>query len=262
MKAKSNWTANGKPSPWQIRPPPVWRRSRHKRHTSDILQTIQRRLQEDETGQSSLHSSISPIQRQQLFDAVYTLLKRLAQQSPRLIFFEDAPWLNSASLELLRFLEPRIACLPMLILLARRSEAIPPATSPGANNCSTRSAAPVQPARQKCPVKRWRWLLLARRRPGPGFHLLADGLAEVIHQQSLGNPFIVNEITDWFNHPPDRRQRAERNSPKPRFPAKTGAQSPGGAYRRTAEGAGAAAVMEENSASAKSRPCCQEKSTR
>ncbi len=167
--------------------------------STDILQTIERRLQEDEAGKSSLQSSLSPVQRQQLYDAVYALIERLAQRSPRVIFFEDAQWLDSASLDLLRFLETRIAHLPVLILLAHRSETVPPASIArrqqlldqisGAN--TARPAEALGKTLELTPFSIDGTQALVS-------HLLADELAEVIHQQSLGNPFMVSEITHWF----------------------------------------------------------------
>jgi serine/threonine protein kinase/tetratricopeptide (TPR) repeat protein len=55
-------------------------------------------------------------ERWQLFGAYSTLLERMAQDLPLLLFLEDLHWADASSLNFLRFLAPRLSEMPVLLI--------------------------------------------------------------------------------------------------------------------------------------------------
>jgi class 3 adenylate cyclase len=141
---------------------------------------------------------LSPGQRKLLNETIRALLERLARRAPRVIFFEDAQWMDRSSLDVLRFLEPHLATMPVLFVLALRSESDQAENSRkaelldlAAGRAADRPASTPGTALELSPFEQEGTLALVS-------HLLVEELAEVIHAQSLGNPLMVSEITHWF----------------------------------------------------------------
>jgi hypothetical protein len=109
---------------------------------------------------------------------VCQFLTGLTQAGPVMIFFEDAHWLDAQTRDLLRFIGARVEHLPLLFLVAQRE------------------------VEDKLNFKKNQILNLAPLAAGETntlvAHLLITDLAQVIHDQSRGNPLFVEEITRWF----------------------------------------------------------------
>jgi class 3 adenylate cyclase len=131
------------------------------------------------SGQSwhQMPAQLKPRERSELYEAVWSLLASTAASAPVIIFFEDAHWMDAASRDLLNFCAPRLRNSSMAFLLAQREvEGSPEKTA---------ITLELQPLRPEGTSE-----LVA--------YLLVSDLAQVIHEQSLGNPLFVDEITRWF----------------------------------------------------------------
>jgi len=151
------------------------RRRRSKLDTLDLL--TQPGARAAPTGLDS-GSHLSSRERDQLHEAVWTALVTLTQANPVVVFFEDAHTMDLESLDLLQFINRQIHTLPLLILLARRSEDVKDAGKLG-------RILSLKPLAQQGTYD-----LVA--------HLVVAELAQVIYDQTQGNPLQVNEITQWF----------------------------------------------------------------
>jgi class 3 adenylate cyclase len=132
-----------------------------------------------QTGQPS-GEQFSQRERRQLFEAVTTALHTLVQQQPAVLFFEDAHWLDPESLALLAHLHTHLRQARLLIVLARRAEGLSDAGQIG----TILTLQPLESAETQALVA----------------HLLVTELAQVIHEQTAGNPSQVVEVTRWFMH--------------------------------------------------------------
>ena len=126
--------------------------------------------------QSTL-AALTERERQALYAALWALLAGLAQAAPQVIFFEDAHWMDEASQAALAALYPRFQSIPLLVLLAGRSE-------------ENSLLARLGPALSLEPLDAQDAAALVAQ-------LLVSDLAHIIHQQSHGNPLAVSEITHW-----------------------------------------------------------------
>lgn len=119
-------------------------------------------------------------ERDSLHQALAALLSGLAGHKPVAILFEDAHWMDAESQGLLRYLSQSLGDAAVLFLLAQRGE--------GASGQPTNTSAQV--------------ISLEPLPPGGTTdlvaYLLVSDLAQVIHEQSRGNPLFVSEITRWF----------------------------------------------------------------
>jgi hypothetical protein len=120
------------------------------------------------------------------------LLTSLARRTPVVIFIEDAHWLDNDSKALVKDLAERIGQAAILILLAERA-----AASEGKRLSDKILGGPSGAASRTLPT-----LTLNPLTPGGTTelvaHLLVSELAQVIHEQSNGNPLLIEEITHWF----------------------------------------------------------------
>ncbi len=151
-------------------------RGRRKGSNLDFLDQLGDQ-QTSETGQvwQPVSANLGDHEREALHAAVWAVLSGLAKLAPTLIFFEDAHWMDEASQGLVADLGRKINGIPMVILLARRGE---DKTIEG-EAISLGALAPAGAA-----------ALVA--------HLLISDLAQIIYEQSGGNPLYVDEITRWF----------------------------------------------------------------
>ncbi|MBN2547786.1 MAG: AAA family ATPase [Anaerolineales bacterium] len=119
-------------------------------------------------------------ERDSLHRALAALLSGLAGQKPVAIFFEDAHWMDAESLGLLRYLSQSLGDAAVLFLLAQRDEQTP--GEPISTSTEVINLSPLPPSSTTDLVA----------------YLLVSDLAQVIHEQSRGNPLFVSEITRWF----------------------------------------------------------------
>jgi DNA-binding CsgD family transcriptional regulator len=117
---------------------------------------------------------------------LYWLTAAFAEQQPLVLAVDDAHWADAASLDVLRFLVPRLEELPVLLVVACRPN------EPGADRALTRIATDSAARR-----------LVPRALSATGTTaLLADELgaepdapfAEACHEVTGGNPFLLCEV--------------------------------------------------------------------
>ena len=133
-----------------------------------------------ETGQvwQPIPANLPERERNEIYQAVLDLLRANTQSAPLVIFFEDAHWMDPQSRELLRFISTRAAELPLLLLLAQREGD----EKPDLRTTQVITLTPLDSGKTTELVA----------------HLLVSDLAQVIHEQSNGNPLLIEEITHWF----------------------------------------------------------------
>ncbi|GAP13657.1 protein containg AAA ATPase domain [Longilinea arvoryzae] len=141
-----------------------------------------------ETGQvwQPITAQLAGSERERVYGAVWAVLDALTQPEAGLIFFEDAHWMDAASQDLLYWIVARLQDLPLMIMLARRK---------GEERVSSFPRAQIIHLTP----------LTAEETHTLVSNLLIADLAQVIHEQSQGNPLFVEEITRWY-------QRAHRIS--------------------------------------------------
>jgi class 3 adenylate cyclase/tetratricopeptide (TPR) repeat protein len=131
-----------------------------------------------ELGQTFLTTStLTQREHDQFFEAISDMLARLSSQTPLVIFFEDAHWMDAASRQLMMQLREAITDKHILILTAQRGD-------PGEKMQLGEKIAvgPFSPSETTNMVS----------------HILVSGLAEIIHQQTQGNPLLIEEISRWI----------------------------------------------------------------
>lgn len=150
-------------------------------------------VQRSETGQIWQITSayLSAQDQQETYEAVWQFLTGLTRTGPVVLFFEDAHWMDAQTRDLLKFISPRIERLPLLLLFAQRDieEKIDFAKN------QILQLTPLVPGETSALVA----------------HLLISDLAQVIHDQSQGNPLFVEEITRWFQRTHDISASELRN---------------------------------------------------
>ena len=124
--------------------------------------------------------------RRRLFAAFLAFFGALAAEAPRLVVVEDLHWADDTSLELLRFLVPRLVARPLLWLLTYRSGELTPALR--------HTLADLE--RQRLAVE---LSLAPLGRDDVGAMLRAilgatrPALRDALHELTEGNPFFVEE---------------------------------------------------------------------
>jgi class 3 adenylate cyclase/tetratricopeptide (TPR) repeat protein len=150
-------------------------------------------VQRSETGQIwQITSAYLSVQDQQeTYEAVWQFLTGLTRMGPVVLFFEDAHWMDAQTRDLLKSISTRIERLPLLLLFAQRE------------------------IEEKIDFEKNQILSLTPLALGETSalvaHLLISDLAQVIHDQSQGNPLFVEEITHWFQRTHDISASELRN---------------------------------------------------
>jgi class 3 adenylate cyclase len=187
----------------------LWRlvQERPSAHTQDRPFADRGRAQPGKTWQT-LQTRVAARRQERLFVAVEDLLARLAADTPLVLTFESAQWMDPASQTLVNDLHgwlQREERVPILLLLLQRSEGIGEEdTAPGPEETLT-----LGPLSQEGTTALLQHLLAAwpERRQGTagrGEGTAAndpaelEALAHAIHQQSGGNPLFVEEIVRWL----------------------------------------------------------------
>lgn len=129
-----------------------------------------------------LQSQVAARERALLFQAVSQLLERVAAQRPLVLLVENSQWLDTASRELLAFLQPTFGRLPILVLMARRSEE--------AGSLPGEQCLVLDPLTLEDTADLVRHLLKGRELPA--------WLAPTVYEQSGGNPLYMEEIIHWL----------------------------------------------------------------
>jgi class 3 adenylate cyclase/tetratricopeptide (TPR) repeat protein len=145
----------------------------------DIFQQLESRTATD-AGQTwnQMPQHLGNRERQELQQALLDLFENLSLIAPHVIFFEDAHWMDVPSAELLSFLEGHIQNFRLLFLIARRGAGPDDLEDLG----QTINLGPLSQDGTSALVT----------------HLLISDLAQVIQEQSLGNPLLISEIMHWF----------------------------------------------------------------
>lgn len=108
--------------------------------------------------------------------ALEALLLALSADSPLLVFFEDAHWMDETSRQALLELARALASRPILFLLAGRPhEGLP----------ETVATILLKPFNRE-------------ETSAMAAAILTEGLTEIIHEQSNGSPLFVEEISRWI----------------------------------------------------------------
>jgi DNA-binding CsgD family transcriptional regulator len=117
--------------------------------------------------------------------ALYWVIAGLAEQGPFLLAIDDAHLADHASLDWLAFMLPRLEELPVLLMVARRTDE---PESPGlARILADPSLETVSPA----PLSAAATATLIEARLG---RQADDSFAAVCHEITAGNPFLVTEL--------------------------------------------------------------------
>jgi hypothetical protein len=119
---------------------------------------------------------------------LYWLFANLAEEQPLLVVVDDAHWADTASLRFLAFVGPRLAELPVLLLIAARGGEWDPARlfAATASDPVSRPLVPAPLSPQAC-------ALLVRAR----FRQPADeAFCSACHPATGGNPLFVHALLD------------------------------------------------------------------
>src|SRR5579859_6867311 len=136
-----------------------------------------------------------------LFDAIATLLERIAAEYPVLLGIDNLQWADSASLELTMYLTVRLHNSPVALVGASRPVGLQERIE-GIDNAGTTNANGVKAFGE---LVRQGLLLLLPLRPldtqAAAQHLhallpgkLPDGIAQVLLARAGGNPFFLEEL--------------------------------------------------------------------
>jgi class 3 adenylate cyclase len=121
-------------------------------------------------------AQITEQERNQRRQALAKILSALSAQKPLAIYFEDAQWMDAASIDLLKELNKELAACSLIFLLARRSQDV--ATEEVGEIIQLN---PFTKAETRSMVA----------------EILTAGLVDIIHEQSNGSPLFVEEISRW-----------------------------------------------------------------
>jgi class 3 adenylate cyclase/tetratricopeptide (TPR) repeat protein len=163
------------------------KRSRRRGSNLDLLGQLDKQ-QNFETSQMGFRipSKLSPQEQGLLVEALSSLLAQLLEKSPRVLFFEDAHWMDEASRQVLLSLQETLVSEPLMILLAQRGEQEDPT---GKSDDTT-------------PTSRGRTLTLGPLDNAATSELVADvlisNLAQIVHQHSQGSPLFIRQIAYWI----------------------------------------------------------------
>jgi class 3 adenylate cyclase/tetratricopeptide (TPR) repeat protein len=110
--------------------------------------------------------------------ALAALFRPFCASAALVIFFEDAQWMDAASLALLPDITEQLADQPLIFLLARRTQTDAP---------SLGTVIELDPFTRTETAE-----MVAA--------ILTSGLADIIHEQSSGSPLFADEITRWLKN--------------------------------------------------------------
>ena len=128
--------------------------------------------------------------RRYLFKSVHEYVERAVHNTPTVLVLDDLHWGEEGTLLLLQYLAPRLSELPMLIIGTYRDVELD-------------VSRPLAKALQQLVRERLAHRIALRRLPESGVEqMLAalsgepppEGLAGVIHHETEGNPFFVEEV--------------------------------------------------------------------
>jgi len=154
-------------------------KSSRRRGTSlDLLDQL-REQKSFETSQMGLRAPtrLNAAQQELLLEALSDLLTTILEKSPLALFFEDAHWMDEASWEIIQRLPEMLKSKPLLILIAQRNDQ---------NRSIIGQSITLEPLNKVATRE-----LVAE--------VLISDLAEIIHQNSQGNPLFINEIAHWVH---------------------------------------------------------------
>lgn len=109
-------------------------------------------------------------------EALQAVFAALAARGPIALFFEDSQWMDESSKDCLQFLSRQLANLPVVFLLAGRSE---------------EKIIDVGEMILLDPFSKAETSAMVAA-------ILTEGLTEIIHEQSNGSPLFVQEISRWI----------------------------------------------------------------
>ncbi|WP_344293440.1 BTAD domain-containing putative transcriptional regulator [Agromyces neolithicus] len=118
--------------------------------------------------------------------ALYWLAVNTSSQGPTVICVDDVQWCDTASLRFLAYLVKRLEGLPLLVLLARRSDERHPDDAPLAEIAVDPSVTILRPA----PLSMEAAGLLVRERLGEG----AEAFVAACHRMTSGNPLLLRQL--------------------------------------------------------------------
>ena len=128
--------------------------------------------------------------RRYLFKSVHAYVERATLNTPTVLVLDDLHWGDEGTLLLLQYLAPRLSAMPLLIIGTYRDVELD-------------VSRPLARTLQQLVRERLAHRIALRRLPEDGVHkMLAaisgaeppDGLAGVIHHETEGNPFFVEEV--------------------------------------------------------------------
>lgn len=123
-----------------------------------------------------------------LFHGLHWLAANIAEQEPLVLCVDDAHWADEASLRFLRYLAPRLADLPVALVLAYR----PPGNRASAGSSELAALGAHRPARRLAlaPLSREATAALARSSVADA----DESFAAVVWEATGGNPFFLHEL--------------------------------------------------------------------
>jgi DNA-binding CsgD family transcriptional regulator len=121
------------------------------------------------------------------FHALYWLVANLAEQAPLAVVADDVHWADASSLRFLQFLAPRLAGLPVLVLLAAR----PPEPSTEPHPIDALASDPATAVLRPAPLSGRAVATLVAGRMGEA----ADaGFCDACRTATGGNPLLLREL--------------------------------------------------------------------
>ncbi|MGZ8738076.1 MAG: BTAD domain-containing putative transcriptional regulator [Nocardioides sp.] len=117
---------------------------------------------------------------------LYWLTVNLTSDQPLVICVDDAQWCDSASLRFLAYLLKRLAGLPVLVVLARRTGELLPDDTLLAEIALDPAVTLLRPAPLSAEAAR----TLVRERLGDG----ADSFVSACHRMTSGNPLLLRQL--------------------------------------------------------------------
>ncbi|MGD8330746.1 MAG: protein kinase, partial [Acidobacteriota bacterium] len=128
--------------------------------------------------------------RRYLFKSVHAFVERATRNRPSVVVLDDLHWGEEGTLLLLQYLAPRLAELPLLVIGTYRDVELD-------------VSRPLAKTLQQLVRERLSNRIALRRLPEAGVHQMLEalsgaeppaGLAGVIHHETEGNPFFVEEV--------------------------------------------------------------------
>jgi class 3 adenylate cyclase/tetratricopeptide (TPR) repeat protein len=153
------------------------RRSRRRGRSLDILSQLDKQVSFDTSQRGfQIPSQLSQSEQELLLQAVVSLMSKLLSKSPQALFFEDAQWMDPASLEMINAVQEQLKTESLLILMCKRGIEDQP---------SPWSTINLNPLNEQGTSQ-----LVA--------DVLVSDLVQIIHDHSKGSPLFIQEITQWI----------------------------------------------------------------